>query len=193
MKIADIVSRKNMEDQKQQVNPQVEEAEALRKRKAEIEEQFRKLSSDELFIEPTEQLQNQQPDFNDGDDEVSRMMAEIKARELRQPAPPQQQPQPQPQRQRMPQTPRQEVPTMQQQQNYVPQQGQQHEIQVGTFGLIIFLDNGQKLPIRFKALAEQVPGIIEEMELRIEAGKVITIGGFKVPGNKILYIDLETR
>jgi hypothetical protein len=124
------------------------------------------------------------------------MMAEIKARQPQQPQPQQPQPQPRPQPQRMapmPQPPRQEVPTMQQQQNYVPPQGQQHEIQVGTFGLIIFLDNGQKLPIRFKALAEQVPGIIEEMELRIEAGKVITIGGFKVPGNKILYIDLETR
>jgi len=66
MKIADIVSRKNMEDQKQTVNPQVEEAEALRKRKAEIEDQFRKLNSDDLLMDPVEDpSQMQQPNFTE--------------------------------------------------------------------------------------------------------------------------------
>ena len=62
-----------------------------------------------------------------------------------------------------------------------------------TFRMSVFLENGQKLPVTFKAIANDVPEILAEIDSLIEAKKVFTLGAFKIPGDRVMYIDLEGR
>lgn len=87
---------------------------------------------------------------------------------------PQPQPQPQP---RMMVPPIAPVPTPEQQ----------------VFKMSIFLDNGQKLPVTFSAYPEEVVMILLKFDSDVESGKIVTIGDFKFPGEKLLYVDLQGR
>ena len=84
---------------------------------------------------------------------------------------------------------------MMQQQRQQPQQPPKPELPPGmdVYKMTVFLDNGQKLPVRFVAKDDEVTSIIKELDLLIEAEKVVTIGDFKIVGSKILYIDLLGR
>ena len=112
----------------------------------------------------------------------------------------------QPQQQNYIQQPKMQQPVQQnyiqqpQQQNYI-QQEQEIETEPETeptsqkqkYRINIILDNGQKLPILFTCYPFEVADIIDKIELKIEAGRVIDIGGFRIPGNKIMYIDLSGK
>jgi len=183
MKISEIIGRKAVEDNKQGVAP-MDEADTLRKRKAEIESQFAQMQSNEQ-LPPEEDVKEYSPE------EIEAMMREIGEQTNQR----LQAQQPQPQHRMMPQQPQRPVaPTVQQQQAYEQPVQAPQVPQVLGFKMSFFLDNGQKLPIIFKALSvEHAAEIVKDIDLRIETGKVITLGDFKIPGNKVLYIDTEGR
>ena len=77
-----------------------------------------------------------------------------------------------------------------------PQQRMQMQEQVPTknnFRMTIYLETGQKLPVVFAAYPEEVVLMLKNIDAEIEAGRVLTIGDFKIPGNRIAYIDLQGR
>ena len=61
------------------------------------------------------------------------------------------------------------------------------------YKISVFLDNGQKLPVVFEAFEYEVDSIFKEIDLSIEAKKMIAVGSFRFPGEKVLYIDMLGR
>jgi hypothetical protein len=80
-----------------------------------------------------------------------------------------------------------------QQQPQTQQQRQQLPKGFEIYKMTVFLENGQKLPIRFVCKESELEPLMKEIDLSIEADKVVTIGDFKIVSNKILYIDLLGR
>jgi hypothetical protein len=169
MKISDILGRKN----EQKLNQSLpDELERLNKQKQEIENVAE--APDETMIDPSLSREDMETIFNDNNEPM--------------PMPPLKQ-----QRQ-IPQPPlpttqafRQQQP-MQQQQPTITREQLQQDPRIGTFALDIVMDTGDAIPVVIEVDRSQIPSILTAIDLAIENKRVLTIGGFKIPGGKILFI-----
>jgi hypothetical protein len=101
---------------------------------------------------------------------------------------------PQPQQQQRPVYNQPPQPQMQRpQQQYEEIEEQVEEDPIKNFKFNVILDNGQKLPIIISSRSSEIKDIIDAIKVKIEAGRVITLGDFIIPGNKILFMDLAAR
>lgn len=57
----------------------------------------------------------------------------------------------------------------------------------------VFLENGQKLPIIFPCPEDRINEVMDTIDQKIIDGEMITIGDFKFPGARVLYLDLQGR
>jgi len=177
MKISDIVSKKGKEEK-----PEKEvidnEAEKLEEQRREIEKQMMSRTVrendqpvEELKLEPVpEPVPEQEPEFRPTESEEIKYPQQKEVVDI--PIPEQQQP-------HLP--PSVEYPIEESME--LPKQ----------FKLSVVLINGMKIPIVFKCHLMEIDGILKDMDDAIEYSKVITLGDFKIPGEKVLYIDLAGR
>lgn len=166
MKLGDIIGKKD--SAMPQVNPQ-EEVDKLRKQKEDIERELqtpREPSQAEVMEQQQRILRQQQKIREDF------IRSEMLARAQQEA----------PEEIDIPEEP--PTPPMDLLEENTPAQG---------YKIAVFLDNGQKLPIVFQAHPQELDILMKQIDMGIEAGKVITIGSFKIPGEKILYIDLAGR
>ena len=59
--------------------------------------------------------------------------------------------------------------------------------------LSVFLENGQKLPVVFKCPEDKIDLLMETVDQKIIDGEMITLGDFKFPGSRVMYMDLLGR
>jgi hypothetical protein len=163
MKITDIMSRKNT--QQPTAEPMVSESDRLRKQKEDIERELAMTVG-----QPT-------PPPMHEEDFVRYPTQRQQEEDFGNYAP---QPQTQPQQRPMPQA---QMPEP-------PMPGPEEK---KLFRMSVYLENGQKLPIVFPAYPEEVILLLKNVDSEIEAGRMVTIGDFKFPGSRVMYIDLQGR
>lgn len=66
---------------------------------------------------------------------------------------------------------------------YAPPQPKQFQI---TF----VVEGGIKLPVSFTCMEQDLPSIIADVDRRIAEGEMIIIERFRIPGSRVLFVDM---